>query len=240
MNHLIAPSPDAAPTPPKFRAIGSALRRSTFCLLMALPILWVPAAVAEDAVEVRRLERSFFAGNIEKFEIDVTLASLSVVGIADGRDAEVEVILSCRRRNDAKCQKRAQRIRLAPRLKGSKIAMRLKGTSRAQAGGIEAHMKVRLPERLALEIDMAGGDVVVQNMLNNVEIDSAGGNIEFFGSQDRIAYFKVDVGFGNGDLWLRDSKIEASGWPRSIDWKGNGQAKVEIDLGGGTIKARLD
>lgn len=206
-------------------------------LLLAWPAL---ADEADDATRVRTIEQTFLAHGVEKVEIDVTLASLAVVGVDGSRKADVEVILSCRRKDDAKCLRRAERIRLAPRLNAKKMALRVKGTSRGQAGGIEAHMKIRIPSHVALEIDMAGGDVLVQDMLSHVEIDSGGGNIEYFGQQDKIASFKVDVGFGKGSLWLRDSKVDASGWPRSIDWKGSGQAKIEFDLGGGTVKARLD
>lgn len=221
------------------------MSRFSPCLfLLGLTGFLLPTAgvSADEPVrpEVRRVEQSFFAGNVEKIEIDVTLASLSVVGVEGGTQADVEVSLTCDRNDNAKCLRRAERIRLAPRLRGKKMALRIKGTSRGQVGGIEAHMKVKIPAQVALEVDIAGGEVVIQGMRHHVEVDSGGGNIDFFAEQDLIGSFNVDVGFGKGTLWLRDSKIEAAGWPRSISWKGPGQAKVEIDLGGGEIKARLD
>lgn len=197
------------------------------------------AASAADK-ETRRIHQAYFAGNVDKIEIDVTLAALSVEGVAGGTQAEVEVLLRCARENDEKCRRRADRIRLAPRIRGSKLALRLKGTPRGQAGGIEAEMRVKIPNNVALEVDVGGGEVSIKGMRHHVEVDSGGGNIDFFGEQDLIGSFKVDVGFGKGTLWLRDGRIDASGWPRSIDWNGTGSARVEIDLGGGEIKARLD
>jgi len=207
----------------------------------ALMLLGLASSLgAQEDREVRTVHQAYFAGDVDKVEIDVTLAALVVEGVPDGRQAEVEVILRCGRANDLKCQTRANRIRLAPRIRGSKLALRLKGTSRGQAGGIEAEMRVKLPDHVALEIDLAGGEVSIQGMRHHVELDSGGGDIDFFADQDAIGSFKVDVGIGKGTLWLRDSRIEASGWPRSITWKGSGQANVEIDLGGGEIKARLE
>ncbi len=208
-------------------------------LLLVACLLPASSGFAADK-ETRRIHQAYFAGNVDKVEISVTLAALSVEGVEDGRQAEVEVLLRCARQDDEKCLRRANRIALAPRIRGSKLALRLKGTPRGQAGGIEAEMRVKLPSHVALEIDVAGGEMSVKGMRHHVEIDSGGGNIDYFGEQDAIGSFKVDVGFGKGTLWLREGSIEASGWPRSITWKGTGESKVEIDLGGGEIKARLD
>ena len=208
-------------------------------LVLAACLLPTTAAIATEK-ETRRIHQAYFAGNVDKVDIGVTLAALIVEGVEGGRQAEVEVLLRCARQDDEKCRRRANRITLAPRIRGSKLALRLKGTPRGQAGGIEAEMRVKLPSHVALEIDVGGGEVSVKDMRHHVEIDSGGGNIDFFGEQDAIGSFKVDVGFGKGTLWLREGSIEASGWPRSITWKGTGTARVEIDLGGGEIKARLD
>ena len=218
--------------------------RNISIALLALSTMICGLAEAEKAPkeerEVRRIEQTYFAGEVDKIEIDVTLAGLSVEGVPGSRHAEVEVILLCSRASDEKCRRRAERIRLAPRIRGKKLALRVKGTPRGQAGGIEAQMKIKIPAEDELEIDMGGGEVSIRGMRNDVELDSGGGNIDYFGEQDLIGTFKVDVGFGKGTLWLREGSIEASGWPRSINWNGTGTSKVEIDLGGGEIKARLD
>ena len=221
----------------------SATRRglATLCALITLAVVAAVSATPALAEKVtRRLDQSYFVGSATELEIDLILGSLEVRGSDDGRNVTVELILTCSRDDDAKCQRRANRIVLEPRISGNKLALRLDGTARGQAGGIQAEMIVRSPRDLTLEIDLAGGNVLVEGMRSHVEIDSGGGDVDFVGSQDAVKTFKADVGFGVAHLWLRDSKVEASGFPRSITWRGSGTAEVEIDLGGGNMNARLE
>lgn len=209
--------------------------------MLALGLL-LPLSLADEAEaqkETRRISSNYFAGDVTKIEIDLFFGSLKVRGF-DGDNAEIEMVMTCDRIDDGKCQRRANRILLEPKISGDTLALRLRGTSRGQAGGIRAEMTVKLPRDLALEIDMAGGEVTVEGMRHHIEIDSGGGNVDLVGYQDRVQSFKADVGFGEAHLWLRDGHIEASGWPRSITWRGSGSAKIEVDLGGGDLDARLE
>lgn len=208
--------------------------------LLVAALLALGLALPAQAEEVRRMSQSYFAGDAQKAKVRLTFGSLEVHGTTE-RNAEVELIIHCRRENLEKCTRRAERIRLQPRLSGDTLFLDLKNTPRGQAQGLDATMKVWLPSRLGVEIDLSGGDVQVQGMRSHLEIDTGGGNIEATLVQDDLAYVKVDVGFGNADLWTRDgSRIVGSGFPKSINWHGAGTARVEVDLGGGEAEIRLE
>ncbi|MEM1179832.1 MAG: hypothetical protein AAGM22_15905 [Acidobacteriota bacterium] len=209
-------------------------------LLCALPSLAAFVATAPAVAEpVHTIKQSYFAGDASGVDIELVLGSLAIEGTR-GRNVEIEVELTCNRDDAAKCKRRAERIRLRPRLSGEKLYLSLENTPRGRAGGIEATMTVRMPRKMGLEIDIAGGDMKIEDIRGNIEIDSAGGSVDLKGTADRVGTFKADVGFGKGELILRDSRIEASGIPRSITWRGSGSQRIEIDLGGGEITARLD
>ncbi|MDA8016822.1 MAG: hypothetical protein MPN21_05170 [Thermoanaerobaculia bacterium] len=218
------------PPSPLLRHLGRGL------LLLALGLGFVSATQAE---EVRRVEQSYFAGDAERVKVRLTFGSLEVIGTTD-RDAQVELIIDCRREDLDKCRRRAERIRLQPRISRGTLHLNLKNTPRGQAQGLGATMKVRIPRHLGLEIDVSGGDVSVHGMTSHLEIDTGGGDIEATFPQDQVEYVKIDVGFGSADLWTKDgNRIEGSGFPKSITWRGTGTARVEVDLGGGEAEIRL-
>lgn len=200
--------------------------------------LFLPATASAD--EVRRVEQSYYAGDATRVEVQLSFGSLQVYG-TDDRNAEVEFVITCRREDMQKCERRAERIRLQARLHGDTLHLELKNTPRGQIQGVDAHMKVWIPRRHGLEIDVSGGDIRVEGMRSHLEIDSAGGRVEVLYPQDDAKYVKVDVGFGEADLWTRDgSRIEGAGFPKGINWRGTGHAEVEIDLGGGEADIRLE
>ncbi|MEO1367649.1 MAG: hypothetical protein AAFX50_10775 [Acidobacteriota bacterium] len=214
-------------------------RLSPSPLLAAFALLAATSALPAAAEPIQTIEQSYFAGDAKAVDIELILGSLRVEG-TDGRNVEILVELSCNREDSAKCKRRAERIRLRPRLSGEELFLSLENTPRGRAGGIEATMTVRMPRAMALEIDIAGGDMRIAGVEGDIEVDSAGGSVDLKGTQDRVGVFKADVGFGKGELTLRDSVIEAGGIPRSITWRGSGTQRIEIDLGGGEIIARLE
>lgn len=212
-------------------------RACTLLLLLGFAFSWPP--VAAGAEPILTIEQHFFAGGATAVDIELVIGSLRIEGFS-GRNVEVVVELTCTRTDEEKCRRRAERIRLRPRLSGEKLYLALENTPRGRAGGIEATMKVRMPKQMGVEIDIGGGDMKIDGVLGDIEIDSAGGSVELKGVQDSVGSFKADVGFGKGKLYLRDGRVEAAGLPRSITWRGPGRQQIEIDLGGGEITARLE
>lgn len=219
-----------SPTP----SIAPRLAR-LFLAVFTVALLALPAT----AEPVRTFEQTYFIGDAEEVEVDLTIGSITIEGVEDTY-VRAEVRLSCDRADAIKCRERAGRIQLAARTSGQELRLDLEGTPRGKVGGITAEVIVKVPRHLDLDVELGGGDILVRGMHGNVEIDSGGGNVDYFGEQDRIRSFEVDLGFGEADLWLRDGHIEGGGFPKAINWKGSGTVDVEIDVAGGNVTAKLE
>lgn len=210
--------------------------KNTLALLLVL--MWTGAAAVAADETVRTLDTRVFAGEVHTLEIDLGVGNITVEG-TDSRDVEVEVDLSCGREDAVKCQNRAQRIELVPRRKKGRLKVRLKGTPRGRAGGISAEMRLRIPRRLGLEVDLQAGNIALADIESHIEVDVGAGDVDVSGQQASMSEVKVAVGVGKADLWLGDGRIEGTGFPRTLNWHGNGAAELEIDVGTGDVTVKL-
>lgn len=196
-------------------------------------------AAAAQEQQVRKVQQTYFAGDLRRVEVDLAIASLRIEG-SEGNNVEVELTIECSRQDATKCQQRANQIQLHPRASQDKLRIDLRNTPAGRLGGIRASMLVKMPKRLDLEVDFTGGDVTVLGLLGHIEIDTATGAVDVTYGQDLVGKVKVALGAGSGELLLRDgSKVGASGWPRSIHWQGQGQAEIEVDGGASYVTVRL-
>lgn len=212
----------------KFLALGC-----VFWGLTAFP------ATADGETYSRTLQQDVFAGEVHSLELDLGTGDLTIEG-TKGRNVEVTVTLTCGRESEAKCRRRADRLSIKPRRKKGLLLIRLKGASRGKAGGISADMHIKVPRRLALEVDMLEGNVTISKMRSHIEVDAVAGDVDLQGRKQDLAEVKAAVGVGKVDLWLDEGRIEGSGFPRSVNWHGDGSAEWEVDLGTGDISVRLE
>ena len=98
---------------------------------------------------------------------------------------------------------------------------------------------VKVGVDVGLGVDVGGG-VWVGGMESHVEIDSLAGDVDLTHRQELIDAIKVDVGAGDADLWLKESRVKGHGFPRTLRWYGSGPARVNIDVGTGDVSVRLE
>ncbi|MCP4659089.1 MAG: hypothetical protein GY856_27080 [bacterium] len=211
-------------------------------ILVPICLLWLAGAAPDPAtgqVEVRTIHQRFLLGDAAKIDVDLSLGDLTIEA-ADGDSVEVDLRFECVREDLERCRQRAEKIRLVPRVRGRVFHVRLAKTPKGRAQGIKAAMSLRIPPRVELEVDIRGGDVFVTGMRSDLEIDGLVGNVDVIAGRDRTASVKVDVGAGKAELWLGDGRIEGTGFPRSLTWKGSGTSKIEVDLGSGNVRVRLE
>lgn len=214
----------------KKKAILSILIVSA-ALLVALPV------VAE--VEVRTLSQTFSVEGADQIDLDLSVGSVRVEG-SDDPFVSVDVRLECNRQDLEKCRRRAGRLFVSPRVTGQRLDIRLRGTPRAHLQGIKAHMMVRMPRYMGLEIDMRTADVVVTDLLGHLEVDGVEGQLDITYPQNAVRSVDAKVGAGKVDLWVDGASVEGAGFPRSVKWQGSGQAEIEIDLAAGDVDVKLN
>ncbi len=211
-------------------------------LVLSLGVLVLTLALGAPLIadeEVRRFEERFFAGNAQKVHLALTIGDLTVEG-TQGGNVEVEAVFECSRENLAKCRQRAERVQLVAKVTGPELTVKLKRTPRGRAHGIRARLKVRVPRHLPLELDVRGGGVYVSKMASDLEIDAISGDVDVVFPHRRARKIEVDVGVGSADLYLPESRVEGTGFPRSLTWHGDGNADLNIDVGTGDVTVRLE
>ena len=212
------------------------------CLIL-LPIALAGlsgSTVAAEQVEVRNLKQVLAPGDAEEVHVSLSFGNVTVEG-TDGPNVEIELALDCNRADMEVCKARAERVRLAPRVGKRELKVRLKNTPRAWLRGIKARMKIRMPRHLRLEIDIKSGHLYVSGLEAKININSGAGDVDILGKRVHYRHVDVDIAFGKANLWLADSRVQGTGWPRKINWKGSGDHKIEIDvLGTGDVSVRLE
>lgn len=217
------------------RAVFSA-RRVLFVALLLLAT--TGAAVAQDPT--RTVEQDFLPGGASTIHLDLSFGEILVEG-SRGKQVEATLELYCNRADEAKCRKRAERVRLVAKTNGSRFTIKTKGTPRGRARGIRARMVVRVPDELLLDVNNRAGAVTVRGMKADVEIDAPAGDVEVVYPQKRVRSVKLDIGVGSIRLHLKDgSQVKGRGFPRSVRWTGNGDAAINVDVGTGDITVKLE
>ena len=220
---------------PKTKPSPFHLSLAAACLALAA----LPAAA--DWVEVRQVEKEILLGDAPRVHVKLSVGDLTVEGI-DGSRVEVELKLECNRQDlEGACKARADRILLAPRMGKKELKVRLKRTSQGRMKGIRARMTVRMPRGVPLEVDVTGGAVYVTGLTSHLNINSGTGDVDVLATRAGTQEVKATAGFGHADLWLGDGRIKGTGWPKAINWKGSGSARIDIDVvGSGEISVRLE
>lgn len=213
------------------------MRKHIPILLILLTFLAAAAAAAE--VEIKAFQQSYLLGTARLVNVDMSFGEIRVEGY-DGSEVAVEFRLSCKREDLDKCRRRAERLRLVPRMKGKKLVVRLKKTPRGRIQGIRALLLLRVPKDVPLDVDLRSGQVFVNGMRSDIEIDVAFGDADLVAKHALVSDVDVDVVAGKAELWLGDGHLKGSGWPRSIKWRGPGESRINVNLGTGKARIRLD
>ena len=217
------------------------MKSTAFVHALAIALASLAAAPATaDWVEVRTLEKDMLLGDAPKVHVYLSVGDLTVEGTDDSR-VQVSLVLECNRQDLGKCKARADRIRLAPRMGRKELKVRLKRTPQGRFKGIRARMTVRMPRSVPLEVDVTGGDVYITQLASHLNVNSGAGDVDVLASRAGTQEVKAVVGFGSADLWLGDGRIKGTGWPKAINWKGSGAARIDIDVvGSGDVSVRLE
>ena len=213
------------------------MKAKRFLVLFLLTAVSTPVFAQQAAVRSLRQEVSL--GSASLVQVKLSIGDLTLEG-SDGANVEIELTLNCNRINPEVCEQRAERVRLAPRVKRGELRVRLKNTPRARLRGIQARMMVRIPRHVPLEVDLTNGDLQVSGMRSHINVNSGGGDVDIAAERAGTGEVEVDVGLGQADLWLGEERIKGTGWPRSLNWKGSGAAAIEVDVVGvGDVAVRL-
>jgi len=228
----------------------------TWTLVLIAALVGTPALASDS----RTLADSFSAGGLERVFLDIGVGDVVVTGTTGDR-VEVEVILTARRgglfSSKRKAEREIEEATLDSHVGGSKLSLSIDSPSSDRRFEEEWH--VELPGDLLVKMDVGVGDVSIRRIAGGVDmecgvgdilIEAEGGEISVEAGVGEItvrapidAYGQVECAAGVGDarLTVNGEKIGGDGFiGAEVEWEGDGDATIEIEVGVGDATIRLN
>ena len=199
------------------------------------------AAVAGDDSE-RTIRRSFDVRPGQEIRLDLRWGELEIQP-TDGNAVEIVFEVECRGSGD-RCRRRLAALDVAGETRRDRLEIEVTGLSRWTNAKAKLRMVARVPRQHPLFVDMGAGEVVVEGLGSDLEIDLGAGEIRVRMPEDRVS--SVDLSAGVGDTTLRrgDGEVvsnRAHLVGSTVRWSdGSGDARVEVHVGAGEVDVRLD
>lgn len=105
---------------------------------------------------------------------------------------------------------------------------------------IQEHWVVRVPARMALELDHGVGEVHVTGLEGDVEAEVGVGELRIEGGKGKIDRAEVHVGVGDAAI-KGVGGPEQDGFPlgRTVSWTGEGEQSIDAEVGVGEATVSL-
>lgn len=204
------------------------MRRHQILLLSSL----LTASTVSFADNSKTISRILDVDDVDLVHIEFPVGELEVV-IWDelGISLEVEVFME----PDSSFELRDQ-ITLTPEVDGSDLLLVI------DEKDLELHWVVKVPESLALEIELGVGEIRIDGLDNNLSVELGVGEIEVIAATANFDHIDASVGVGDATLqgFGSGTENERSFGSRDAHYEGGGDYAIEVELGVGDALVRLD
>lgn len=213
---------------------------ASLLLLLSLLLVVLPAR-ADDIAPIRTIDQSIPIEGVSSLHTILRIGDLSVQG-TEGTNATAQVKIDCVSSDKERCREAAGKIGLAWVRDDQVLRLRVTGTSRLSSRHIHIEARLEVPANLPLEIDVGAGDVHLAQTTSDVEIDIGAGDATVQLAKSAIRVVQLDVNGGEAQLTADGATVEGSGLVhKALNWtQGEGKAILEIDIGSGDARVRLD
>lgn len=216
------------------------------CLILPglLASMVVPAGAAET---VRTVEASVEIADQKVLKVSHGIGEVRVLPLLEsGRRVEVQAEVLCSRFN-RRCRQWAGGVSIELRPRSESIALDLDtNQSRVFGGSMQVNLIIRVPEQLAIEIDLGVGRVSVDGRarLAGIDIDLGVGDVDLVLRERSVSSIRFEIGVGTARIEPRDGPARRSSFivgSNDVGWRGDvGEAKVRVDIGVGAGRATLE
>jgi hypothetical protein len=164
------------------------------------------------------LERAFAGGG--RIYMNLAAGDYRISGAKENR---IHILWKVRNTDDL------SRVRVQADVKGSEATLATDGVR----NGFE--VEIQVPTRSALRVRLTAGDLTVDGVEGNKDIESHAGDltIDVGRAED---YGRVDASLWAGDIDASPFNVSKGGLFRSFDWKGNGPYTLHAHLKAGDLR----
>lgn len=216
--------------------------RLTRSLVPALALALLVAAPAGADEVVRTIEQSWSISGVSEVYLDFPVGE-AIIEASDGDRVEFVMELECDDDGwgSSSCPDRAERIEVIGQEAGDRLEIEIDGYSKWRNRGLQLRLRMRVPERMALWVDMGIGELQIDGMRNDVTVDMGIGEASLNMLAEDVGRVALDTGIGETSLRTPNGRTGSSGlFTSEVDWPGaTGEARVRVDLGIGEIDVRL-
>jgi hypothetical protein len=158
------------------------------------------AAPVDPTVPVRTLDSELSLGEARQARIDLSLGDVVVRGEEIDRVA-VRLLIFCDKkpRDQGECDEHARDLAIRGASDGEEIRIGVEHVSRAVTRRLRLRLEVRLPRQFATEIHVRAGQVRLDDMLGDSEIDVEKGTIDVAMPESAVAELELRA---RGEVWL--------------------------------------
>jgi len=186
-----------------------------------------------DAATSKTITREFATDDLKTLELDVTTAEVDIE-VYDGDNVQVEVTLEAHRRFFGLRAGSVDDIELEVRQSPDKLFLGL------DQKNLDQHWVLLVPGQLAMIVHVNIGDVDIQKVKNNLDMEVGVGSIQV--DVIEAVFRDIHVATGVGDATIQGMQNRAdhkrSVVSASATYRGEGTHHVDIQLGVGDVKLR--
>ena len=176
-----------------------------------------------------------------RLKFDFPVGELRVEASDDSR-VRLELLVKCRSASDERCERFVDNLRLEVDQTTRELSVKVKGYPKFNTHNINLQGVLQVPRGLAVELDMGVGDLEVEGLAGNLEVDLGVGeaDLNLVASSYRSA--SVEVGVGDATLRAQGKRRSSSGFVgRSVSWnEGGGSSRAKLHVGVGDATVRMD
>jgi len=193
------------------------------------------------AETVRTIEEDLALEPGEILDLDLPIGELRVEGSATG-GGSVRIDVQCSRKR-RRCQSAAQNLELDLTRRGDRLRLEIEGWPRWGTSGLSLSILVEVPHSSPLRVDMGIGQVTVADLHSNVSIDLGIGGVEVEMAAEFVRSVNLESGIGESTMAVAGDPISnhRSFLGDELNWsKGEGEARINVDLGIGAVEVTLN
>lgn len=193
---------------------------------------WLLSAPAV-ADTIKHISHSVDASNLESVEFEISVAEIDIE-VYDGDEIQLEIELQSQRSWFSWRRRDVEDIELEVRRSGNYVFLGI------DEQNLEQDWRVRLPAKLAVEMDLGVGDISIEDFSNNLEMEIGVGAVRV--EVDDTDYEEIHLSAGVGDASIRGfrnrSDNERSFVSAESFYRGSGDLSMHIEVGVGDVEVR--
>ena len=211
---------------------------------IALAALLVLSALPPGSARATTLQTETHTFDVTKehrVSLEFPVGELRVVA-TDESKVHFTIRVKCRNNSDERCEEMANRLVLESENTGKKLELRLDNYPKWELRGFSVIGELRVPRSQTLRIEMGVGQLAVDGIQGDLEVDLGVGEADIRAPRAHAANVTVEAGIGDATIRGADSEMESSRFIGArASWSGGrGKSDVRLHVGVGDATVRLE